>query len=252
MSRRYSESEQALRRSMIVDPASGDGAAAWLFQSVVFGQGDTAAGRALLAALPKEVSPETRAFLEAVLARLARHFDSSSVAFSHSMRARLIDGPERLVLQALNDREAGATLRARTRADSAARVAKAFLDRTTGAGVFGNAADFHSILGLAYAVQGRAAEAVQEGQRAIALNPAARDASEGPRSVDALVAIHLVLGHKDDAIRLISDQAHGPISATTPLIITPASIRLDPLFDGVRDDPRIQALLKNDAAWVVK
>ena len=42
MRRRYPEAEQALRRSLIVDPAGGDGAAGWLFQTIAFGRGDTA------------------------------------------------------------------------------------------------------------------------------------------------------------------------------------------------------------------
>ena len=252
MRRRYPEAEQALRRSLIVDPAGGDGAAGWLFQTIAFGRGDTAEARALVGSFPKEVSPEIRAYLEAILARLARHFDASTAAFNQSRRARLVDRPNQLILQALNDRASGAAVRAVARADSAAKLARAFLDRSTGAGVFGNAADFHSILGLAYALQGRGADAVQEGQRAIALNPSARDASEAPRSVDALVAIQLVLGHRDEAVRLITEQAHAPISSNTLLYITPVSIRLEPFFDGIRDDPRIQALLRNDAAWVVR
>ena len=163
----------------------------------------------------------------------------------------MVDRPNQLILQALNDRASGAAVRAVARADSAAKLARAFLDRSTGAGVFGNAADFHSILGLAYALQGRGADAVQEGQRAISLNPSAHDASEAPRSVDALVAIQLVLGHRDEAVRLITEQAHAPISSTRCLYH--AGVRPPgALFDGIRDYPRIQALLRNDAAWVVR
>jgi serine/threonine-protein kinase len=165
---------------------------------------------------------------------------------------RLIDRPMQLTLQALNDVAAGAAGRGRVRADSAALLARAFLERSSGAGGFGRAADFHTLLGVAYAIQGRAAEAVQEGERAVALNPAARDATEGPRSVDGLAIIHVLLGHRDEAIRLITQQAHAPVSTTTLVFITPASIRLDPVFDAIRDDPRIQALLKNSAAWVVQ
>jgi serine/threonine-protein kinase len=249
--RRYGETEEALRRARIIDPA-GDGSIAWLFGTIVFGRGDTAAGRALVASARHDVSPELQAFMDATLARLARHFDSSTVALSHTRLVRQADRPQQLILQALNDVASGAAVRARARADSAAVLDRAFLDRTTGAGVFGNAADFHTILGLADAIQGRGAEAVLEGQRAIALNPGARDPSEGSRSVDGLILIQLLLGRRDEAIRLMTEQAHGPISATTIMPITKASIRLDPLFDGIRDDPRVQALLKNDAAWVVR
>jgi serine/threonine-protein kinase len=251
MTRRYAEAEQAMRRALIVDPTS-ESAAVWLFGSIVTGRGDTAAGRAMLASASTALAPEAKAALDAVLARYARHFDSSTVASSHGRRVRAVDRPQQLIMGALNDLAVGARVRAEARADSAAQLARGFLDRTAGAGVFGNGADFHSILGVANAIRGRGAEAVEEGQRAIALNPATRDAGEGPRSVDFLIAIHLLLGQKDEAIRLITEQAHAPISSASILPITQASIRLDPLFDSIRGDPRIQALLKNDAAWVVR
>jgi len=249
--RRYAEAEQTLRRAQIIDP-SNEGTGAWLLATIVFGRGDTAAGRELVASLGNGASEELRAYMDATLARLARHFDSSTVALNHTRMVRPLDRPQRLIFQALNDVASGAPARARARADSAALLAKAFLDRTPGAGVFGNAADFHTALGIANALQGRAAEAVQEGERAVALNPAARDPSEGSRSVDGLIAIHLLLGHRDEAIRLITQQAHAPLSSTTTVFISQASIRLDPLFDGIREDPRIQALLTSDAAWVVR
>jgi serine/threonine-protein kinase len=251
MARQYPAAEQALRRALIVEPAN-NGAIAWLFQALVFGRGDTAAGRALVASLPSDAAPEVRATLSATLARLARRFDSSTVALGHVREARPLDRPQRLVLQALNDVASRWPVRAVARADSAAMLARAFLDRTTGVGVFGSVADFYSVLGLADAIRGRDAEAVQAGERAMALNPEARDASEGPRSADALVIIHVLLGHREEAVRLIMERAHQPISSATLLPVTRASIRLDPLFDGIRDDPRIQALLRNDAAWVVR
>jgi eukaryotic-like serine/threonine-protein kinase len=251
LTRRYAEAEQLLRRALIIDPGN-QGAIGWLFQTLAFGRGDTAAARTLVASVPKDAAPEMRAFIDANLAHLARDFDSSTTAWTHTRLVRLVDRPQGLIFEALNDLASGSAGRARQRADSAAALATAFLARSTGAGVFGNAADFHTLLGMARAIQGRSSEAVEEGQRAIALNPSARDASEGPRSADALVVIHLLLGHGDEAIRLITQQAHAPISATTMLFITQASIRLDPLFDAIRDDPRIQALLKNDAAWVVQ
>jgi eukaryotic-like serine/threonine-protein kinase len=249
--RRYPEAEQAMRRALIIDQAN-DGAAGWLYQTIVLGRGDTAAGRALLASLPKELSPRVRGVMDANLERLARHFDRSTVALARAPGQRLVDPPQDLIVRALNDLASGSPGRAGARADSAGSLARSFLDSTPGAGVFGKAADFHSILGLADAIRGRGADAIQEGQRAVALNPTARDATEGPRSVDNVIMIYLLLGRKDEAIRLIAEQAHAPLNATSILFITQATIRLDPLFDSIRDDPRIQALLHNDAAWVVR
>jgi serine/threonine-protein kinase len=251
MLRRYSEAEQTLRRMLILDP-SGGGAVGWLYAAIVFGRGDTAGGRALLGSFSSAVPPEGRALVAASLARISRQFDSATAALNGSADERPADLPERLLNQARNDLASGAQARARARADSAAALIEAFLRHTKGAGVFGTVADFHSMLGMANAIRGRDAEAVREGELAVAMNPQARDASEGPRSVDALITIHLLLGHRDEAVRLITQQAHAPISSNSALPITQASIRLEPTFDGIRDDPRIQALLKDDAAWEVR
>ena len=251
MIRRFSDAEQALRRSLIVDP-SGGGSLNWLLQSIVNGRGDTAAGRAFVASLTTAVDPRERAMLAGTLERLARNFDSSSAAFEHGFNFRPLDPPLRLLRQAFNDIAAGSPARARARADSAASLARAFLARTTGAGVFGAVADFQSVLGVADAILGREAEAVAAGERAITLNPESRDVSEGPRSFDALIVIHALLGHRDEAIRLITARAHTPLSSNTLLLVTQATIRLEPLFDGIRDDPRLQALLRNDDAWRVR
>ncbi|HET8632826.1 MAG TPA: protein kinase [Gemmatimonadales bacterium] len=251
MLRRYADAEEVLKRSLIIDP-SGGGALGWQLQAIVFGRGDTAAGREFVTSLPDAVAPEERAFLTATMARLARQFDSSSAALDHGPNVRPLDRPELLIRKAFNDIASGAPARARARADTAASLARAFLGRISGTGVFGLVGDFQSILGIAEAIRGRSAEAVQAGERAIVLNPESRDASEGSRSYDALLIIHLLLGHRDQAVRLVMARSHSPISSSTILLITQQSIRLEPLFDGIRDDPRIQALLKNDAAWVVQ
>jgi hypothetical protein len=64
--------------------------------------------------------------------------------------------------------------------------------------------------------------------------------------------IHLILGHRDDALRMLREQAARPSSVLSLIPTTTGALRLDPLFDPVRNDPRFQALLKDDAAWVVK
>jgi tetratricopeptide (TPR) repeat protein len=250
MTRQWAQAEEMLRRSRILDPA-GVGARGWLLFTLVAGHGDTAAARALIAELGPGSSTEALAYT-ALLERLARNFDSSTEAYSHARRVRPIDGPEMLIAQALNDVASGAGPRARARADSAARQARAYLDSTPGTGVFGSRADFHTVIGMAEAIQGRAAAAIRAGELAVELNPVTRDATEGPRSVDGLIAIHLLLGHREDAIRLILEQADGPTSVSSSVVITQASLGLDPLFDPIRSDPRIQALLRDPAAWVVQ
>ena len=95
---------------------------------------------------------------------------------------------------------------------------------------------------------------ILDAQRAVALNPMSRDPLEGPRSLDGLIEVHVLLGHHDEAIQLLKERAGGPLSAAgnDVLPISRVAIRRDPLFASIRNDPRVQKLLADDAAWVVK
>jgi serine/threonine-protein kinase len=249
--RQYDRAEELERRALILDPTN-DGATSFLVAVVLFGRGDTAATRSLLTTLPSGVSPFIVQYGTAMLERVERHFDASDSAVDRMPVQRLIDRPNRLLLLALNARAEGSAVRAVRYADSAAATARAFLASSASADVFGNRADFYTALGVAEAIQGKAEDAVRDGERAVQLNPASRDALEAPRSEEGLILIHVLLGHRDEAVRLITEQAHHPVGSASIMPLTRASIRLDPVFDGIRDDPRIQALLKNDQAWVVK
>jgi tetratricopeptide (TPR) repeat protein len=249
--RQYDGAEAILRRALIAD-RENEGAAGWLLATLVAGRGDTAAGRAFLNTISKSAMPQLRNGGEELLARLGRHFDAASAATGLDRALSPIDEPSNLLARALNDVAAGATARARARADSAARLVRAYLARTTGGDVFGNRAAFHTALGVAEAISGDGPAAIRDGERAVQLNPSSRDATEGPNSLAGLIVIHLLLGRRDDAIRLITAAAQEPIGTQGIMPITQAMIRLDPIFDGIREDPRMRALLQSDAAWVVR
>ncbi len=247
--RKFVEGGEILRRSLILSPLS-EAANTYLLASLMTGRGDTAAARAILATLPQGVLAGVHELFGAQLERYARHFDRSNAIYDETPPSVPFDVPSRLLNKALNDLAAGDTVRARQRADSAARSARSLVGPRSN-GVFGALADLYSVLGIAAAIQGHNTEAVQNAERAIQINPLSHDAIEGLRSVDALIVVHLLLGHRDEAIRLITAQAHQP--GDVSLIPTsPATIRLDPLFDGIRNDPRIRALLADSAAWVVR
>jgi serine/threonine-protein kinase len=100
-------------------------------------------------------------------------------------------------------------------------------------------ADLHAYLGLAYAGLGEAASAISEGQKAVAMRPASKDASEGPEEEEKLAWIYALLGDADHAIPILKRLLQVPYDATP---ITPALLRLDPVWDHIRDDPRFQEL----------
>jgi tetratricopeptide (TPR) repeat protein len=87
-------------------------------------------------------------------------------------------------------------------------------------------------------------------ERAMAANPIQKDAFDGPRSIEILARVAARMGEPDRAIaalqKLFSIPYEGALAANVPL--TPARLRLDPMFDPLRTDPRFQKLAASSAA----
>jgi TolB-like protein/class 3 adenylate cyclase/Tfp pilus assembly protein PilF len=81
-------------------------------------------------------------------------------------------------------------------------------------------------------------------ERAMAANPVEKDAMHGPRPVEILARVAAQVGEPDRAIaalqKLLSIPYAGPRDRAMPL--TPALLRLDPMFDPLRNDPRFEKL----------
>jgi serine/threonine protein kinase/Tfp pilus assembly protein PilF len=89
------------------------------------------------------------------------------------------------------------------------------------------------------------AAALTLAERAIALFPVDKDALTGPRPLDILARVAARTGDRDRSIstleKLLSIPYEAPLAANPPL--TPALLRLDPMFDPLRNDPRFQKLV---------
>ena len=81
-------------------------------------------------------------------------------------------------------------------------------------------------------------------EQAMALIPSGKDAVAGPIPIEILARVSARMGEPDRAVaaleKLLSIPYDGALAQNVPL--TPALLRLDPMFDPLRNDPRFQKL----------
>ena len=100
-------------------------------------------------------------------------------------------------------------------------------------------------MGAAYAGLGEAASAIAEGQKAIGLLPSSKNPEFGPNLEDDMARIYAQLGDADHAIPMLKRLLRTQYAGAT--FLTPATLRLDPIWDPIRNDPRFQELAAENA-----
>src|SRR5213080_4067327 len=96
---------------------------------------------------------------------------------------------------------------------------------------------------------GDKAAALALSEQAMAANRIEKDALDGPIPIEILARVAARVGEPDRAIaalqKLLSIPYNGALAAAP---LTPALLRLDPMFDPLRNDPRFQRLAASPAA----
>jgi serine/threonine-protein kinase len=229
--RRLPEARASLDRGLAISP--GNLSAVDFGTMVRLAEGDLAGARALVQAARADANPR------ALDAHLATFYDLGWMQDGAGQRAleRLtvadFDGNrgERGLALAQSHWQRGDRARARAYADSARTTFEAQLEETP------NDDQLHVFRGLALAYLGRKAEAIQEGERALALRPLARDAFNGSYDQHQLVRIYIAVGEPERALDFLE-----PL-LKIPYYLTPAWLRIDPNFAALRGNPRFQRLV---------
>ncbi len=245
--RRFPEALATVDRALALEPANTD--ALGLKASVFWATGDLQAVEPLLANPGTEPRmPGIGWPVRGVQALFQRRYAAaieilSSVIAADNKRGEP-SSDEKLLL-GLSQQRAGDVAAARATYGKAAQDLQREL--ATVAPDSGPAAVLHSSLGLAYAGLGEAASAIAEGQKAMAMDPTSKNPFEGPGEEENMAYIYALLGDADHAIPILKRLLQIPYGEP----ITPALLRLDPIWDPIRNDPRFQklvaALAPNDA-----
>jgi serine/threonine-protein kinase len=236
--RRFPEALATVDRALAWEPANTD--ALGLKASAFWATGDLQAVEPLLANPGIEpLTPGLGLPVRGVQALFQRRYAAAIEILSGAVAAKTKRGePSENVkfLLGLGQQRAGDVAAARATYEDAAQNLQRDLEKVVPGSY--QAAATHAFLGHAYAGLGEAAPAIAEVQKAIAMRPTSKDPFEGPEIEEYMARIYALLGDADHAIPILNRLLQIPYG----FAITPALLRLDPVWDQIRNDPRFQKL----------
>jgi serine/threonine protein kinase/Flp pilus assembly protein TadD len=236
--RRFPEALATADRALALEPANAE--ALGLKASVFWATGDLQAVEPLLANPGIEpLMPGGGLPVRGMQALFQRRYAVAIEILSSAVAAKTKRGEssddEKLNL-GLSQQRAGDVAAARATYEKAAEDIRRELDEVApGTPAEGQ---LHAGLGAAYAGLGEGASAIAEGQKAMAIQSTSKDPFGGPKLEENMADIYALLGDADHAIPVVKRLLQIPYGGA----ITPALLRLDPVWDQIRNDPRFQEL----------
>jgi TolB-like protein/Tfp pilus assembly protein PilF/predicted Ser/Thr protein kinase len=239
--RRWSDAEQSLKRALAIDPHFED-AARFLPMTYVNSTGDIPRARKVYEKLQEErainVNSGTGNIADLIghgvyLEVIERHFADALKAWdpplANTPEARLRQLEARVGIQVLAGQSAVAKSECeQARALLEARLAERPEDRSS-----------LMALAWAYVCLGRNADALRVARQAIDSLPAEKDALSGSGLLAALAEIEARTGRPEEAVKILRQL----LTAPTGAVISIARLKIDPVWDPIRNDPGFQRLL---------
>lgn len=242
--RRYREADQVLAEGMSIAPEAHMIPIARAELSLREG-GETGPLRAALRRVPEAFDPGGAVTTIAVrLALMERDYDEAERHLGTCLECKYNDVGLCGFVGALDDYTVpkewyvGLIARGRGREEEAERafaIAKEMVMAEAEASP--NDAKILIMRALIEAMLGLAKDAIAAGERAVQLLPSTADALDGPLIATNLAAIYAQLGRREQALaslEMLVRQIGGP---------TPGTLRVEPQWDSLRNEPRFQSLL---------
>ena len=240
--RRWSDAEHALTRALAIDPRNAL-AALYLANTYVNGTGDIRRAKQAWEGVPADnkhgigtygasiaVMIEERVYLDVLEKHFAEALKAWDTVPTNTLDARLRQLEARVGIQVLAGQNAGAKSECeQTRVLLEAQLAeRAPEDRTA-----------LTALAWVYVCLGRKADALRVAQQAADSLPIERDGISGPNLLVGLGQIEAHIGQPEEAVKILRRLLTIPAGQN----ISTARLKIDPVWDPIRDDPSFQKLL---------
>jgi TolB-like protein len=207
-------------------------------------QGDLEQAGKFLSAVTEETPFENAFFVKVTQSRLERNY-AEAIRLLQTRLAQftftsdIYRGATQVYL-AITQRLAGDTAGAKMAAEQARKTLEPLGRKQP------DNSNFAEWLALAYAVLGNKELALKEAERAIMLLPTAKDAVDGPGTEENLALVQTIFGENSSAIATLRRLVQTPFQSQLygPMPLTPAFLRLDPLWDSLRGDPAFEELCR--------
>jgi TolB-like protein/Tfp pilus assembly protein PilF len=242
--RQFSRAEQLYDRALEILPNEESLMA--LKASIYQAEGNLQEAAKLLAQVNTNTNSDVAVRVRLTQWRLERnHTEATRWVQARQDRLRLVSGIDKGSKQlgnALVHRVAGDTAQAKAFAEQARNTIEP-LRKEQPDNAFVAAA-----LAVAFALLGEKDSALNEAHRAMTLSPSSKDQLIGPAFEENLALVEMIIGENGGAISILTRLLQTPYGGWlySPAPITPALLRLDPLWDPLRADPAFQKLSEKE------